>query len=100
MSYGGALVLVSATSPDKWAMRLMACLSMRSAPMVSIILWVSRSPTLQIVQAISASPTSRHRNMLFFHTVNMFRPVVTGEDPANRVFVDWDVERQGDLLGD
>ena len=26
------------------------------------------------------------------------RPVVTGENPANHVFVDWDVERQGDLL--
>ena len=24
-SYGGALVLISATSPDKWATRLMAC---------------------------------------------------------------------------
>jgi len=28
------------------------------------------------------------------------RPVVTGENPANHIFVDWDVERQGDLLGD
>jgi hypothetical protein len=28
------------------------------------------------------------------------RPVVTGENPANHVFVDLDVERQGDLLGD
>jgi hypothetical protein len=28
------------------------------------------------------------------------RPVVTGENPANHVFVDWDVERQGNLLGD
>ncbi len=26
------------------------------------------------------------------------RPVVTGENPANHVFVDLDVERQGDLL--
>ena len=91
-SYGGALVLISATSPDKWATRLMACVSMRSAPMVSIISWVSRSPTLQIVQAISASPTSRHRNMLFFHTVNMFRRCIKlwmqstsgSRDPASR----------------
>ena len=30
----------------------------------------------------------------------MFRPVVMSENPANHVFVDWDVERQGDLLGD
>jgi hypothetical protein len=28
------------------------------------------------------------------------RPVVTGQNPSNNVFVDWDVERQGDLLGD
>ena len=28
------------------------------------------------------------------------RPVVMGENPANHVFVDLDVERQGDLLGD
>ena len=28
------------------------------------------------------------------------RPVVTGENPANDVFVDLDVERQGDLLCD
>jgi glycogen debranching enzyme len=28
------------------------------------------------------------------------RPVVMGENPANHVFVDFDVERQGDLLGD
>jgi hypothetical protein len=28
------------------------------------------------------------------------RPVVTGENPSNRVFVDWDVESQGDLLRD
>ena len=28
------------------------------------------------------------------------RPVVMGENPANHVFVDGDVERQGDLLGD
>ena len=28
------------------------------------------------------------------------RPVVMSENPANHVFVDWDVERQGDLLGD
>ena len=28
------------------------------------------------------------------------RPVVTREDPANYAFVDWDLERQGDLLGD
>ena len=28
------------------------------------------------------------------------RPVVMGENPSNHVFVDWDVERQGDLLGD
>ena len=26
-------------------------------------------------------------------------PIVTAEDPSNRVFVDWDVEGQGDLLG-
>src|SRR5260370_26389236 len=26
------------------------------------------------------------------------RPIVMGENPANHVFVDWDVERQGDLL--
>ncbi len=25
------------------------------------------------------------------------RPVVMSENPANHVFVDWDVERQGDL---
>src|SRR5215813_9819776 len=30
----------------------------------------------------------------------MSRPVVTGENPANYVFVDLDVERQGDLLCD
>src|SRR6266699_2833824 len=28
------------------------------------------------------------------------RPVVTGENPSNHVFVDLDVERQGDVLGD
>jgi len=28
------------------------------------------------------------------------RPVVMGENPPNNVFVDWDVERQGDLSGD
>ena len=28
----------------------------------------------------------------------LFRPVVTGENPSNDVFVDWDVESQGDLL--
>jgi hypothetical protein len=28
------------------------------------------------------------------------RPAVTGENPANHVFVDLDVERQGNLLGD
>jgi hypothetical protein len=28
------------------------------------------------------------------------RPVVAGENPANYVFVDLDVERQGDLLSD
>jgi hypothetical protein len=28
------------------------------------------------------------------------RPVVMGENPANHVFVDGDVERQGDLLDD
>jgi hypothetical protein len=28
------------------------------------------------------------------------RPVVIGENPSNHVFVDWDVERQGDLLCD
>jgi len=28
------------------------------------------------------------------------RPVVIGENPANHVFVDLDVERQGDVLGD
>ena len=28
------------------------------------------------------------------------RPVVMSENPANHVFVDGDVERQGDLLGD
>jgi hypothetical protein len=28
------------------------------------------------------------------------RQVVTGENPANHVFIDLDVERQGDLLGD
>ena len=28
------------------------------------------------------------------------RPVVMSENPANHVFVDWDVERQGDLLCD
>ena len=27
------------------------------------------------------------------------RPVVMSENPANHVFVDWDVERQGDLWG-
>ncbi len=30
----------------------------------------------------------------------LYRPVVTGEDPANHVFVDLDEERQGDLLCD
>lgn len=29
-----------------------------------------------------------------------FRSIVTGENSANRVFVDWDTESQGDLLGD
>ena len=28
----------------------------------------------------------------------LFRPIVTGENPSNHVFVDWDVESQGDLL--
>jgi len=28
------------------------------------------------------------------------RPVVMGENPSNNVFVDLNVERQGDLLGD
>jgi len=28
----------------------------------------------------------------------LFRPIVTGENPSNNVFVDWDVESQGDLL--
>ena len=28
-----------------------------------------------------------------------FRPIVTSENPANRIFVDWDGEGQGDLLG-
>ena len=28
------------------------------------------------------------------------RPVVMAENPSNHVLVDWDVERQGDLLGD
>jgi len=28
------------------------------------------------------------------------RPVVMSENPSNHVFVDWDVERQSDLLGD
>jgi hypothetical protein len=28
------------------------------------------------------------------------RPVVMGENPSNHVFVDFDLERQGDLLGD
>ena len=28
------------------------------------------------------------------------RPVVMGENPSNNVFVDWDVERQDDLLRD
>src|SRR5208283_5196164 len=28
------------------------------------------------------------------------RPVVMGENPSNNVFVDWDLERQGDLLRD
>ena len=30
----------------------------------------------------------------------LYRSVVTGENPANYVFVDLDVERQGDLLCD
>ncbi len=30
----------------------------------------------------------------------LFRSRVTGENPANRVFVDWDAESQGDLLSD
>ena len=30
----------------------------------------------------------------------LFRPIVTGENPSNHVFVDWDVESQGDLLSD
>src|SRR5260370_36828385 len=33
-------------------------------------------------------------------TGGLSRPVVMAENPANHVFVDWDVERQGDLLGD
>jgi hypothetical protein len=28
----------------------------------------------------------------------LFRPIVTGENPSDDVFVDWDVESQGDLL--
>jgi hypothetical protein len=30
----------------------------------------------------------------------LFRSIVTGENPSNRVFVDWDAESQGDLLSD
>ena len=30
----------------------------------------------------------------------LFRSIVTGEDPANRVFVEWDCESQDDLLSD
>jgi len=33
-------------------------------------------------------------------TGGLSRPVVMAENPANHVFVDWDVERQGDLLCD
>ena len=28
----------------------------------------------------------------------LFRPIVAGENPSNNVFVDWDVESQGNLL--
>lgn len=28
----------------------------------------------------------------------LFRPIVTGENPSDNVFVDWDVESQGNLL--
>ena len=30
----------------------------------------------------------------------LFRSVVTGENPSNHVFVDWDVKSQGNLLSD
>src|SRR5271169_6275028 len=33
-------------------------------------------------------------------TGGLSRPAVTGENPSNHVFVDLDVERQGDLLSD
>jgi hypothetical protein len=33
-------------------------------------------------------------------TGGLSRPVVMGENPSNHVFVDLDVKRQGDLLGD
>src|SRR4029077_18381136 len=33
-------------------------------------------------------------------TGGLSRPVVMAENPSNHVFVDLDVERQGDLLGD
>jgi hypothetical protein len=56
------------------------------------------------------APEQIHTPETIFHVVQerqprgtagvLSRPVVTGEDPKNRVFVDWDVERQGDLLGD
>ena len=56
------------------------------------------------------APEQIHTPETIFHVVQerqprgtagvLSRPVVTGEDPENRVFVDWDVERQGDLLGD
>ena len=39
--------------------------------------------------------------MEFLRTTGVLsRSVVMAENPANHVFVDWDVDRQGDLLGD
>ncbi len=33
-------------------------------------------------------------------SASWFWPVVTGENPSNHVFVDWEVEGQGNLLSD
>ena len=61
-------------------------------------------------QAGRLTPEQIHTPEAVFHVTQerqpggtigvLSRPVVTGENPANHVFVDLDVERQGDLLGD
>jgi len=55
------------------------------------------------------APEQIHTPQVVFHvaqesqlrgaTGGLSRPVVMGENPSNHVFVDLDVERQGDLLG-